>query len=139
MTLELVPLCTLEVTLADPVMVGEGPAGLRLIYEVLEMSVAGNRLAGKILGRAGADWVTVSGTVGTLDVRFTLETHDGAIVLVQYQGRTDLSSGPANSVIYVAPKFETSDPRYVWLNAVQVVGKGVLDGNQLSYEWCEVR
>ena len=139
MTLELVPLCTLEVTLADPVMVGEGPAGLRLIYEVLEMSVAGNRLAGKILGRAGADWVTVSGTVGTLDVRFTLETHDGAIVLVQYQGPTDLSSGPANSVIYVAPKFETSDPRYVWLNAVQVVGKGVLDGNQLSYEWCEVR
>ncbi|HEX3841850.1 MAG TPA: DUF3237 domain-containing protein [Acidimicrobiales bacterium] len=139
MTLELVPLCTLDVTLADPIVVGDCPAGLRLIYEVLEMTMEGERLQGKMLGRAGADWVTVAGTVGTLDVRFTLETHDGAIVFVYYQGRTDLSGGPANSLIYVAPKFETSDPRYLWLNAVQAVGKGDLNGSQLHYEWCEVR
>jgi hypothetical protein len=119
-------------------MVGDGPAGLRLIYEVLEMTVEGDRLQGKMLGQAGADWVTVTGTVGTLDVRFTMETHDGAIVLVHYQGRTDLAGGPDNSVIYVAPKFETSDPRYRWLNAVQAVGKGKLDGSRLRYEWCEV-
>jgi hypothetical protein len=138
-TLELVPLCTLDVTLADPIVIGDGPAGLRLIYEVLEATVEGERLQGKMLGRAGADWVTVAGTVGTLDVRFTMETHDGAIVFVSYQGRTDLGDGPAKSIIYVAPKFEASDPRYVWLNAVQAVGKGVLDGSKLNYEWCEVR
>ena len=92
-----------------------------------------------MFGRAGADWVTVSGMVGTLDVRCTFQTHDGAIVLTQYQGRTDLSGGPENSVIYVAPRFETSDPRYLWLNAVQAVGKGVLDGSRLRYEWYEVR
>jgi len=138
-TLELVPLCALDVTLAEPIMVGEGPAGLRLIYEVLELTVEGDRLQGTMLGRAGADWVTVSGTVGTIDVRCTIETHDGAIVLVQYHGRTDLSAGPGNSPIYVAPRFETADPRYGWLNAVQAVGKGALDGSRLRYEWYEVR
>jgi hypothetical protein len=139
MTLELVPLCTLDVTLADPIMVGEGPAGFRVIYEVLEMTVEGDRLQGTMLGRAGADWVTVSGPVGTIDVRCTIQTDDGAIVLAQYQGRTDLSGGPGSSPIYVAPRFETADPRYVWLNAVQAVGKGMLDGSQLHYEWYEVR
>ena len=139
MTVELIPLCNLDVTLAEPIMVGEGPAGLRLIYEILEVTVEGDRLQGTMLGQAGADWVTVSGTVGTLDVRCTFQTHDGAIVLGQYQGRTDLSGGPENSVIYVAPRFETSDPRYLWLNAVQAVGKGVLDGSRLRYEWYEVR
>ena len=139
MTLELVPLCTLDVTLAEPIMVGDGPAGLRLIYEVLDMTVEGDRLQGKMLGRAGADWVTVSGPVGSIDVRCTIQTHDGAIVLAQYQGRTDLSGGPGNSPIYVAPRFETADPRYLWLNAIQAVGKGKLDGSQLRYEWCEVR
>lgn len=139
MTVELIPLCTIDVTLAEPIMVGDGPAGFRLIYEVLELTVEGDRLQGTLLGRAGADWVTVSGAVGTIDVRCTIETHDGANVLAQYQGRTDLSGGPGNSPIYVAPRFETADPRYLWLNAVQAVGKGILDGSRLRYEWYEVR
>jgi hypothetical protein len=45
-TVELIPLCTIEVTLADPIIVGEGPAGVRLIYEVLELTVEGDRLRG---------------------------------------------------------------------------------------------
>lgn len=139
MTIELIPLCNLDVTLAEPIMVGDGPAGVRVIYEVLEATVEGDRLQGTMLGHANADWVTVSGPVGTLDVRCTLKTHDGAIVLAQYQGRTDLRGGTENSMIYVAPRFETADPRYLWLNAVQAVGKGVLDGSRLRYEWYEVR
>ncbi|HWD51526.1 MAG TPA: DUF3237 domain-containing protein [Acidimicrobiales bacterium] len=139
MPLELIPLCTIDVTLAEPIVVGEGPAGVRLIYEVLDLTVEGDRLRGTLLGRAGADWVTVSGPVGSIDVRCTIQTHDGAIVLAQYLGRTDLSGGPGNSPIYVAPRFETADPRYRWLNAVQAVGKGVLDGSRLRYEWYEVR
>lgn len=139
MTLELIPLCTIDVVLAEPIMVGDGPAGVRLIYEVQELTVEGDRLRGSMLGHAGADWVTVSGPVGSIDVRITIETHDGAIVLAQYQGRTDLTGGPGNSPIYVAPRFETADPRYLWLNAIQAVGKGVLDGSRLRYEWYEVR
>ena len=44
---------------------------------------------------------------------------------------------------YVAPAFETGDPRYAWLNAVQAAGKGKLTlnagGGQVDYELCELR
>lgn len=139
MSIELVPLCTVDITLADPIVVGEGPAGVRLIYEVLTAEATGERLRASLEGRASADWVRVVGTVGTIDVRATMKTEDGAVVLTQYTGRTDLSAGPGASPIYVAPTFETGDPRYAWLNAVQAVGKGTLDGTDLRYEWFEVR
>lgn len=136
MLLELLPLCTLEVKLAEPITVGAGPAGLRLVYEVLEGTVEGERLRGKLKGRAAADWVTISGPIATLDVRATFETHDGAVVFAQYRGRLNVGAG---GPIYVAPLFETGDERYSWLNAVQAVGKGELDGSLLRYEWFEVR
>jgi hypothetical protein len=135
MAIELVPLCTLDITLSDPISVGDGPSGSRFIYEVVSATIDGERIKGKGHGRASADWVTLIGTVATLDVRATFETDDGAIVLVQYRGRTDLAEG----TIYVAPLFETGDPRYAWLNAIQAVGKGKLDGTHLTYEWHEVR
>jgi hypothetical protein len=40
---------------------------------------------------------------------------------------------------YAAPRFETGDERYAWLNKVQAIGKGRLDGTTLTYEWYEVR
>ena len=42
--------------------------------------------------------------------------------------------------IYVAPRFETGDERYAWLNRIQAVGKGILNQDlSLEYEWYEVR
>jgi hypothetical protein len=58
---------------------------------------------------------------GSLDIRATFQTDDGAIVYAHYAGRLDASRGlqlPAVT-IYVASRFETSDERYVWLNRVQ--------------------
>jgi hypothetical protein len=136
MPLELLPLCTLDVQLADPITVGEGPSGLRLVYEVLDATVDGERLRGKLKGRAAADWVTIAGPVATLDVRASFETHDGAVVFVQYRGRLNVGTG---GPIYVAPLFESGDERYSWLNGIQAVGKGELNGNLLHYEWFEVR
>jgi hypothetical protein len=135
-SIELIPLCTVDATLADPITVGEGAAGLRLIYEVVEGTVEGERLSGKFVGHASADWVSLIGTVASLDVRATFETHDGAIVFAHYRGRTNIAEG---GTIYVAPQFETGDPRYAWLNAIQAAGKGILDGNSLRYEWFELR
>ena len=38
------------------------------------------------------------------------------------------------------PRFEIGDPRYEWLNFVQVIGKGEIDEQfVLRYEWYEVR
>ena len=139
MTLELIPLCTVAVTLRDPIAVGDGPSGLRLIYEVAEATVTGERIKGRMLGQASADWLMITGTTASLDVRATFETDDGAIILAQYAGRSDLSQGPGAAPIYVAPRFETGDERYAWLNSIQAAGKGVLDGSQLTYEWYELR
>ena len=136
MTLELIPLCTVDVVLDDFIVVGDGPSGTRMIAEVKEATLTGDRLRGTHKGAASADWVTLVGTVGTLDVRATFETDDGAVILAQYRGRTDLATG---GTIYVAPLFETGDERYAWLNAIQAVGKGILDGPNLHYEWYEVR
>ena len=119
-------------------MVGNGPAGVRLVVEVESMHFTSDRLRGELVGGAAADWVTVVGTVGTLDVRATIRTDDGAIVFTHYQGRMDLSNGPGTSPIYVAPVFETGDERYAWLNTVQAVGKGTVNGTELVYEWYEV-
>jgi len=132
-----VPLCSIDVTLAEPIVVGEGPGGLRLVFEVETMQITGDRLRGASKGRAAADWLTVVGSIGTLDVRGTIETHDGALIYVQYRGRTDTSQGQG-APIYVAPLFETGDPRYAWLNAIQAVGKGELNGSELHYDWYEL-
>ena len=138
MTLELIPLCSVEATLTAPLMIGEGPSGLRLVYEVETMRLSGERLCASLQGRASADWLTVSGPVGTLDVRGVFETDDGALIMTQYHGRTDLTNG-VGAPLYVAPRFETGDPRYAWLNAIQAVGKGNVDGQNLHYDWYELQ
>lgn len=88
------PLCTLRIQLKPPIVVGAGPAGTRLIVEVASAQVKGDRLRGEMLGAAAADWVIVGpeGT-GTVDVRVTLQTDDGAVIFVQYNGRLDASRG----------------------------------------------
>lgn len=138
MSIELVPLCTMTGVLGKPFDLGQTPAGQRLVFEVLEGGATGERLSGTMRGRANGDWLTVGpdGT-GTLDVRLLLETHDGALVLIQYLGRVDATLPGAP--VYSAPRFETGDERYAWLNRVQAVAKGTRDGTTLTYEVCEVR
>jgi len=40
--------------------------------------------------------------------------------------------------IYTAPRFEAGDPSYAWLNKLQAVAKGTLDGSFLTYEVYEL-
>jgi len=142
MAIDLVPLCTLRLQLKPPIQINAGPAGTRLIVELVSAQVQGDRLRGEMLGAAAADWMIVGpeGT-GMVDVRATLQTDDGAIIFVRYNGRMDVSQGlrfPMTA--YVAPVFETGDERYAWLNRIQAVGKGLLyEDLSLSYEWYEVR
>jgi hypothetical protein len=142
MGIELVPLCMIQIQLRPPIEVGAGPAGTRLVFELASVHVKGDRLRGELLGAAAADWAVVGpeGT-GTLDIRETLRTDDGATIFVQYQGRLDASQGlQFPMTIYVAPRFETGDERYAWLNRIQAVGKGILNEDlSLEYEWSEVR
>ena len=139
MSIELEPLCTLHVVLRDPIPVGAGPMGMRLIFEVESAEVRGDRINGKLLGSAAADWLLVQGNVATLDIRATVQTDDGALIYAAYTGRTTLGPDLAPGPLFVAPLFETGDERYLWLNSIQAVGKGIVDGHDLHYEWYEMR
>ncbi len=139
MALDLVPLCSIDIVMGDTLLVGDGPSGFRAVAEVSSGAVHGERLSGTIAGNAMADWIVANGGVGTVDVRGILRTHDDALIHVSYGGRIDMSSGLPDGPIYVAPRFETSDERYRWLNLVQAVGVGTLLGQDLHYDWYEVR
>jgi hypothetical protein len=79
MAIELVPLCTMRLQAKPPIEIGTGPAGTRLVFEVANVEVQGDRLRGQMEGIAG-DWVLIGpeGT-GTIDVRETLRTDTAAV------------------------------------------------------------
>jgi hypothetical protein len=137
--MKLVPLGTMVGQLRRPFVLEGTPAGTRMIFELESGWIEGDRINAKLVGSSGADWLTVGpdGT-GTLDVRMLVETDDGALVFITYNGRVDLTD-PVH--VYSAPRFETGDERYLWLNKIQAVGKGTLSdgGTTLTYELCEVR
>src|SRR5256885_16809383 len=90
-------------TLSRPFRLTGTPVGNRVIFEVESGSLDGERIRAKLKGAAAADWLAVGpdGT-GTIDVRVLVETDDGALVFIQYQGRVD-SNSPSGPV-YIADR-----------------------------------
>jgi len=144
-------LCEYYATLKPPVVVGSGPYGMRQIFDVTGGEVTGERLRGRILP-SGADWILVGADgVGRLDVRATIETHDGANVYVSYTGVLHMTDAVTRAVsgggftefgetyFYVSPRFETGDPRYAWLNGIFVVSQGRVGPLRVEYRVFEVR
>jgi hypothetical protein len=142
MAIELVPLGMMHVELKPPIQVGSGPHGTRLIIEAASAQIKGDRLSGEMVGSSGADWLLIGpeGTA-TLDVRLAFRTDDGATIFTQYHGRADVSQGlNLPLTLYIAPRFETCDERYLWLNRIQAIGKGIVHEDfTLDWEWYEVR
>ncbi|MDQ1394896.1 MAG: hypothetical protein QOG64_155 [Acidimicrobiaceae bacterium] len=141
MPLELVPLCTARVSLAPPIVLPGTPVGTRIIGEVTAVDVDGPRIKAHMKGAAAADWLILGpdGTLGTVDVRVTWETDDGAVIFAHDGGRLVLA--PAPPVAYVTPRFDTGDERYGWLARIQAVAKGTFsdDMSVLTYEMFELR
>ena len=141
MALELVPLGTARIQLKPPIALEGTPRGTRWIVELEDTVFEGDRLQAKQKGAAAADWVIVGPDgCGMLDVRYCVETRDGALIYVQYAGRVDVANGVGSAPAYAAPTFETGDPRYAWLNKVQAVAKGTIGEDLvLTYEVYELR
>jgi hypothetical protein len=117
-------------------MLGATPAGTRIIQEIAEARLEGDRVTASMVGAAGADWLAVDASgVATFDIRMTLRTDDDAVLYLAYEGRADWSSGMGQAPVYVGMRFEAGDERYRWLNALQLFGKGQLaEGGGLVYE-----
>jgi hypothetical protein len=141
MALELVPFGTVRFQIQPSITLEATPRGTLHIFELTDITIEGDRLQAKQKGVAAADWLLVDNeAVGTLDVRYCVETVDGALVYVCYAGKIDLSAGLTAASVYATPLFQTGDPRYVWLNKVQAVAKGKVDESMvLTYEVYELR
>lgn len=133
MTLELVPLFTCTVSLATPIQVSSS----LMIGEVTGAVLEGERINGRMKGNAAADWLRLSPEgYGTLDVKITYETHDGALIHATYSGRLQFDT----MSVYAAPLFHTGDERYAWINRIQGVAKGTFTApDTLVYEMYELR
>ncbi|MFM1752591.1 MAG: hypothetical protein RL119_1553 [Actinomycetota bacterium] len=133
MTLELIPLCVATVSLAETINVSSS----LVIGEVTGMEVKGERLNAKLKGHAAADWLQISPEgYGTLDVKVTMETEDGALIHATYSGRLQFDTG----AVYATPLFHTGDERYTWLNRIQAVAKGTFSApGTLVYDMYELR
>jgi hypothetical protein len=129
---------TYNAVLAEKVVVGDGPYGRRHIREVTGGEVSGERINGKV-GTGGSDWVLVGPDGwGRLDVRMTILTDDGAAIYVQYFGVVEYneaahaanagerSSDYGDHYFRTAPRLETGDERYAWVNRTLFVAEGRL-------------
>ena len=135
---DLVPMGTITAQLGDQIELGSGPKGDRLISDVVSLEVTSERVKASLATNDAADWLTISdnGTLGCLDVRFTLKTDDGAYIYVEYSGRAEMETG----LIATAPTFQTSHEKYLWLNRVQAVAAGYIDDTgKLTYSLYEVK
>jgi hypothetical protein len=116
------PLMTLRLTTAPVQKVGDGPHGTRVTFPITGGSFEGDRLRGKVLP-GGDDWtVTRSDGVIELDMRVTLQTEDGALIHMTFEGiRDDAGGAPYFRTL---PRFETAEPKYAFLNRLLAVGAG---------------
>jgi hypothetical protein len=129
-------LMTLQVTVGSPQKIGAVPLGTRVTAPITSGHFEGPRLRGKVLP-GGGDWTLLrSDGVLELDLRVTLQMDDGALVHMASFG---LRHGPPEvlaalargetvdpSAYYfrTAPRFETGDPRYAFLNRLLAVSSG---------------
>lgn len=127
---------TYDAVLAPSVPVGEGPFGKRRVREVTGGKVTGERINGRVRG-GGGDWVLVGPDGwGRLDVRLQIHTDDGADIYVQYFGVVEYneaslganegkgSSDYGDHYFRTAPRLETGDARYDWVNRTLFVAEG---------------
>ena len=122
------------------------PDGIRVNFYSAGGEMTGSRIRGK-LRPIGDDWMMVrKDGVALLDVRTTLETHDGAWILATYHGLIDLGEEahdrilrdelPSLVQLRIAPRFFTSHPEYLWLNRLHCIGIGEYraTANEVNYD-----
>jgi hypothetical protein len=144
-------LFTLTMTLPPPLEFGDTPAGTRRVFTVSGGQFIGDRLRGEVLPQAGSDLLLVrQDGSAQQDVRLVLRTDDGAFILMTYRGVRHASQDvnariargervpPSDYYLRTAPFFETSSPKYAWLNKIVSVAVGERQPDGVSYEVFEI-
>ncbi len=141
-----------KITLEVPPLqdLGETPYGRRRIARIAGGSFVGPKLKGEVLP-GGGDWLLLRRDgVLQLDVRLTMQTHDGAFIYMTYRGYRHgpqdvidrLNRGeavdPGLYYFRVTPYFETSAKDYAWMNAICSVATGARAASGPTYHVFQV-
>jgi hypothetical protein len=129
-------LMLMHAKVGTPLNIGAVPYGTRRIAPLEGGTFEGARLRGRILP-GSADWQLLrSDGVLEMDLRFTLQTDDGALISMTAFG---LRHGPAQVIAAIGrgevvdastyyfrtmPRFETAHPAYAFLNRLIAVASG---------------
>jgi hypothetical protein len=129
-------LMTMKVVVVSPQRIGAVPHGTRVTAPIASGQFDGPRLRGKVLP-GGGDWTLLRADgVLELDLRITLETDDGALIHMASFGlrhgppevmaalARNESVDPSTYYFRTTPRFETSHPKYVFLNRLVAVSSG---------------
>ena len=144
-------LFTIAIKLHPTEELGHTPAGNRRVFPVSGGDFTGDRLRGSVLPIVGSDLLlTRPDGSSQQDVRMLLRTDDGATILMTYRGVRHASAEvnerlargervpPSEYYLRTAPFFETSSPRYAWLNKVVTIGVGERLPDGVVYEVFEI-
>jgi len=128
---------TLRVSVSSPQNIGAVAHGTRRTVPLSGGEFDGPRLRGTVLPQGSADWLLLRADgVLELDLRVTLQTHDGALISMKSFG---LRHGPPEVISAIArgesvdpslyyfrttPRFETAHPTYAFLNRIIAVATG---------------
>ena len=134
----------LRATVADPVVLGQVPHGLRRIVAITGGTVRGPLLSGVVVPNSGADWQVIQPDgFSELDTRYTLRTEKGQLVYVQNVGirhappdvMQKLNSGqvvdPKLVYFRTTAKFETAAPELQVLTRSIFIGVGERSPNEV--------
>lgn len=121
-------------------MLGTTVVTRRIIQEFSSVTFEGGRLRGAMVGRAGADWLTVDDAGNaTMDIRVLLLSDDGAHVFVTLDGRAQWGGSLGRGPIYSSVRLESGDERYLWVNQIPLVSKGTIgEGGAVAHEFFEL-
>jgi hypothetical protein len=140
------PLATFEVKLGALLDLGDSQWGRRRVVPIVGGSFDGERLRGEVLA-GGADWqVLHADGMITVDTRYTLRTHDGALVYLTTQGvrhgppqvLARLAAGevvdPAEYYFRLFLRFETGHLDYLWLGRTLGVASAARSADAVRYQ-----
>ncbi len=133
---------TVRANLADIIVVGEMPRGLRRFVPITGGTVSGPAFSGSVLPLGGDSQIAISDNLIEVDARYFIRTHDGVTVAVINRGirrapaavMVRLGKGEAvNSDEYyfrTAPCFEAPpDSAYRWMNESTFVASAERERN----------
>jgi hypothetical protein len=117
--------------------VGPGPHGTRVTFPITGGTFDGDRLRGKVLP-GGDDW-TLKRADGVieLDLRITLETEDGALIHMTFEGIRD-DEAPGGPYFRTTPRFETAAAKYAYLNKLLAIGSAKISADGPVHEIEEI-